>query len=80
MSPAQANVSTDRRCRRNLTAAESRVATAALDAHSVDDLARRDGLSRNTVKTAPQERVPQGAMASFAQLAALWSPGPRIVA
>ena len=77
--PEASAVSTDAlRAHYGLTAAEARVATAALDAHSVDDLARRVGLSRNTVKTHLKSVFRKCEVASFAQLAALVATGPRI--
>jgi len=77
--PEASAVSTDAlRAHYGLTAAEARVATAALDAHSVDDLARRVGLSRNTVKTHLKSVFRKCEVASFAQLAALVATGPRL--
>lgn len=61
-----------------LTAAEARIAAATLAAHSVDDLARRVGLSRNTVKTHLKSVFRKCEVASFAQLAALVATGPRL--
>lgn len=76
--PEASAVSTDAlRAHYGLTAAEARIATAALDAHSVDHLAQRVGLSRNTVKTHLKNVFRKCEVASFAQLAALVATGPR---
>jgi DNA-binding CsgD family transcriptional regulator len=61
-----------------LTACEARVAATTLAAHSVDDLALRLGLSRNTVKTHLKRVFRKCEVASFAQLAALVATGPRL--
>lgn len=60
-----------------LTQSEARVAAASLAAHSVDDLAQRLGLSRNTVKTHLKRVFRKCEVSSFAQLAALVATGPR---
>lgn len=76
--PEASAVSTDAlRAHYGLTAAEARIATAALEAHSVDHLAQRVGLSRNTVKTHLKNVFRKCEVASFAQLAALVATGPR---
>jgi DNA-binding CsgD family transcriptional regulator len=61
-----------------LTRSEARVAAAAIAAHSINDLAQRLGLSRNTVKTHLKRVFCKCEVGSFAQLAALVATGPRL--
>ncbi len=61
-----------------LTSSEARVAAAAIAARSVNDLADRVGLSRNTVKTHLKSVFRKCEVGSFAQLAALVATGPRL--
>jgi DNA-binding CsgD family transcriptional regulator len=61
-----------------LTSSEARVAAAAIAARSVDDLASRLELSRNTVKTHLKSVFRKCEVCSFAQLAALVATGPRL--
>jgi DNA-binding CsgD family transcriptional regulator len=61
-----------------LTTSEARVAAAAIAARSIDDLASRLELSRNTVKTHLKSVFRKCEVYSFAQLAALVATGPRL--
>ena len=61
-----------------LTTSEARVAAAAIAARSIDDLASRLELSRNTVKTHLKSVFRKCEVCSFAQLAALVATGPRL--
>ncbi len=61
-----------------LTSSEARVAAAAIAAHSINDLAARLCLSRNTVKTHLQSVFRKCEVSSFGQLAALVATGPRL--
>ena len=61
-----------------LTPAEARIAAVVTVAASIDELAQRVGLSRNTVKTHLKGVFRKCEVASFAQLAALVATGPRL--
>jgi DNA-binding CsgD family transcriptional regulator len=61
-----------------LTRSEARIAAAVVAARSIDDLARRVTLSRNTVKSHLKRVFRKCEVASLAQLAALVATGPRL--
>jgi DNA-binding CsgD family transcriptional regulator len=60
-----------------LTPAETRIAALVIGAPCVDELARRAGLSRNTVKTHLKGVFRKCEVTSLGQLAALVATGPR---
>jgi DNA-binding CsgD family transcriptional regulator len=61
-----------------LTRSEARIAAAVVAVQSIDDLARRVMLSRNTVKSHLKRVFRKCEVASLAQLAALVATGPRL--